>query len=94
MPWAIKQIVRQHHERLDGSGFPLGLSGEQIILESRIMAVADVVAAMVSDRPSHRAASIDEVFSMLRQESGTKFDSDVVDSYIKVIEGGCLTRCK
>jgi len=93
-PWPIQQIVGQHHERLDGTGYPLGLSGEQIILESRIMAVADVVVAMVSERPYRNACSIDEVFTMLKQESGTKFDSEVVDSCISVVESGCLVWLK
>jgi len=90
-PWPIQQIVGQHHERLDGSGYPLGLSGEQIILESRIMAVADVVAAMDSSRPYRSACPREEIFSMLRQGSGTKFDSEVVDACIRVIEEGSLS---
>ncbi|MDT8426377.1 MAG: response regulator [Methyloprofundus sp.] len=94
LPWPIKQIVGQHHERLDGSGYPLGLSGQHIILESRIMAVADVAAAMVSDRPYRNAYSIDEVFSMLKQKSGIKFDADVVTACIKVSEQGCFTWFK
>jgi HD-GYP domain-containing protein (c-di-GMP phosphodiesterase class II) len=58
-PWPIAQIIMQHHERIDGSGYPLGLTGDAIMFESRILAVADVVEAMASHRPYRAALGIE-----------------------------------
>jgi len=79
-PWPITQIVYQHHERMDGSGYPQGLSGDEIILEARIIAVADVVEAMASHRPYRPALGIDTALEEISQNRGTLYDPDVVDA--------------
>jgi len=79
-PWPIAQIVYQHHERMDGSGYPLGLSGEDILLEARILAVADVVEAMSSHRPYRAALGIDKALSEITQKRGVLYDANVVDA--------------
>jgi putative nucleotidyltransferase with HDIG domain len=79
-PWPIAQIVGQHHERLDGSGYPRGLGADDIRTESRIVMVADVFDAMLADRPYRRGHSLDVVLGYLRSNAGTLFDSDVVQA--------------
>lgn len=76
-PWPIAEIVVQHHERLDGSGYPEGLSGDRILLEARILAVADVVEAMSSHRPYRPARGLDEALREIEQNQGRLYDSDV-----------------
>gem|GEM_PF-1512103 len=73
----IPQIVRQHHERLDGSGYPDGLTGENILLEARIIAVADVVEAMSAHRPYRAARPIRAALNEIADGAGTKYDRDV-----------------
>ena len=75
----IPLMIYQHHERLDGSGYPLGLKGEQILLESRILAVADVVEAMTSHRPYRAALGIEVALKEIEQHKGIKYDQQVVD---------------
>jgi len=79
-PWPIAQIVYQHHERMDGSGYPSGLSGEDILLEARILAVADVVEAMSSHRPYRPALGIDKALSEITQKKGVLYDANVVNA--------------
>mgnify|MGYP000116608085 CR=1 FL=1 len=76
--WPIADIVRQHHERIDGSGYPLGLKGDEILLESKILAVADTLEAMASHRPYRPAKTLAETFSELESLSGVYFDQVVV----------------
>ena len=83
-PWPIATIVLQHHERMDGSGYPAGLSGDKIILEARILAVADVVEAMSSHRPYRPALGIDRALEEIRLNRGTLYDPVVVDACIKL----------
>lgn len=83
-PWPVAEIVRSHHERQDGSGYPHGLRGEQIPLESRIIGVADVVEAMLSHRPYRPAMRQDETLAELQQGRGTLYDPDVVDACIRL----------
>jgi PAS domain S-box-containing protein/putative nucleotidyltransferase with HDIG domain len=83
-PWPVAQIVLQHHERLDGSGYPLGLVGDQILKESRILTVADVVEAMSSHRPYRPARGIDEALDEIAKNKGLFYDSDVVDICIRL----------
>jgi PAS domain S-box-containing protein/putative nucleotidyltransferase with HDIG domain len=83
-PDEIHTMIHQHHERLDGSGYPLGLSGEQIIIESRILAVADVVEAMTSHRPYRVALEMETALEELELYKGIKYDSDVVDICVKL----------
>lgn len=83
-PWPIADIVRQHHERLDGSGYPQGLKGGQILLESRIMTVADVVEAMASHRPYRPSLGIDSALKEIERGRGTAYDAAVVDACIRL----------
>ena len=83
-PWPIAQIVLQHHERVDGSGYPSGLSGEEVILEARILAVADVVEAMASHRPYRSARGIDEALQEISQNRGVLYDPELVDTCSKL----------
>ena len=85
-PWPIVEVIRQHHERLDGSGYPQGLKGEDIRLEARIVAVADVVEAMVADRPQRRALGIEAALEELRRNAGKLYDPSVVASCERVMQ--------
>ncbi len=83
-PWPIAQIVLQHHERIDGSGYPQGLSGKEILLEARILAVADVVEAMSSRRPYRPALSINKALKEISKNKGILYDSEVADTCLKL----------
>ncbi len=83
-PWPIAEIVLQHHERMDGSGYPLGLKDKEIILESKILGVADVVEAMASHRPYRPAMGIDKALELVIENKTTLFDPDVVDVCVKI----------
>jgi PAS domain S-box-containing protein len=76
--WPIAEIVRQHHERLEGSGYPRGLKGNAILPEARILAVADVVEAMVSIRPYRPAIKLNIVLKQIETEAGSKLDAEAV----------------
>ncbi len=83
-PWPIAEVARQHHERLDGSGYPQGLKGEQIILEARILAVADVVESMGSHRPYRPARGLDAALEEIANGRGQLFDADAVDACLRL----------
>lgn len=83
-PWPIADLVRQHHERLDGNGYPLGLYGDEIILGARIIAVADVVDAMMSHRPYRPALGREKTLAALNEGRGVLYDSTVVDVWMKI----------
>jgi len=83
-PWPIAQIVLQHHERMDGSGYPQGLSDDDILLEAKILGVADVVEAMSSHRPYRPAHGIDKALKEISQKKGVLYDPEVVDACLKV----------
>ena len=83
-PWPLAQIVLQHHERLDGSGYPQGLSGEEIMLEARILAVADVVEAMASHRPYRPPRGLDKALEEISQNRGVLYDPEMVDICLKL----------
>ncbi len=85
-PWPVAEIVLQHHERMDGSGYPQGLSGEKIILGARIMAVADVVEAMCSHRPYRSAFPIEKALEEISQNRGILYDTKVVDACLKLFK--------
>ncbi|MGB3210631.1 MAG: HD domain-containing phosphohydrolase [Desulforhopalus sp.] len=89
-PWPCAQIVFQHHERLDGSGYPLGLRGDQMLLESKILAVADVTEATSSFRPYRPAQGIETALDELRKHRGTLFDAEVVDVCLELFESGAF----
>lgn len=81
-PWAVAQAVLQHHERLDGSGYPQGLQAQDIILEARILMVADVVAAMDSHRPYRASKGMDAALGEIISNKGKLYDPDVVDACV------------
>ncbi|MEW5771995.1 MAG: HD domain-containing phosphohydrolase [Thermodesulfobacteriota bacterium] len=81
-PWPLGQIVHQHHERLDGSGYPLGLAGEDILIEARIMAVADVVDAMASHRPYRASLGVEEALHEISSRRGVFYDARAVDACV------------
>ena len=83
-PYPIPEIVLQHHEKMDGSGYPQGLSGEDILLEARILGVADVVEAMASHRPYRPALGIDKGLDEISKNKGIHYDADVVDACLKL----------
>jgi putative nucleotidyltransferase with HDIG domain len=85
-PWPVADMIRQHHERLDGSGYPLGLKGEQIIPEARILAVADVVEAISSHRPYRPSLGIEAAMNEITTYAGAKYDPTVVDACLTVIK--------
>jgi PAS domain S-box-containing protein/putative nucleotidyltransferase with HDIG domain len=85
-PWPISQIIYQHHERIDGSGYPQGLTGEKIRLESRILAVADVVEAIASHRPYRAALGIEAAIEEISQNKGRLYDPDAVDACLRVFD--------
>jgi len=76
-PWPVARTILQHHERLDGSGYPNGLTKDEIALESKIVAVADVVEAMSSHRPYRPALGVDQALKEIDEKSGVLFDPDV-----------------
>ena len=83
-PWPVAQIVLQHHERMDGSGFPKGLSGDDILLEARILAVADVVEAMASYRPYRPAHGLDKALEEISENRGVLYDPEVADACLRL----------
>lgn len=87
-PWPVAEIAWQHHERVDGSGYPRGLSGEEMILEARIVAVADVVEAMASHRPYRPAVGVEAALDELRDGRGKRYDAEVVDVCLQLFAGG------
>ena len=87
-PENVAEMVHQHHERMDGSGYPNGLQGQQIAMGSRIIAVADVVESMASERPYRAALGLDIALDEIQSGSGKLYDSDVVEACIRVIKSG------
>lgn len=84
-PWPVAPIVAQHHERMDGTGYPAGLAGEQILLEARVVAVADVVDAIAQHRPYRPALGTDRAREELRQGRGRLYDPNVVDACLAAL---------
>ena len=87
-PWPVALIVRQHHEKLDGSGYPLGLKGDDILLEARILCIADVVEAMASDRPHRPALGVSAALAEITLHRGRLFDPAAVDACVRVFGRG------
>ena len=84
--WPVAEIVRQHHERMDGSGYPFGLSGNDILLEARVIGVADVIEAMSSHRPYRPALGVEKAFDEIEKKRGTLYDPNVVDATVKLFK--------
>ena len=85
-PWPIAEMVRQHHERLDGSGYPRGLKNEEISEEARVLAVADTIEAMATHRPYRPARGLTAALDEIRAEAGTKLDAAIVDAAFSLCE--------
>lgn len=83
-PWPVAEIVYQHHENLDGSGYPRGLKGDQILAEARIIRVCDAIEAMLTHRPFRRAYTLEQVLSELQEESGSRLDPQIVDICVRL----------
>jgi PAS domain S-box-containing protein len=83
-PWPLADIVHQHHERMDGSGYPQGLKGQDILLEARILAAADVVEAMSSHRPYRPALGIETALEEIEKNQGTLYDPQVVEVCLRL----------
>lgn len=90
-PWPIAAIVRQHHENLDGSGFPAGLKGDGILLEARIVNVANVLAEMVADRAAQPPVALDEALERLVAGRGSVYDPAVVDACVRLFRERGMT---
>lgn len=87
-PWDVKSLILQHHERFDGTGYPAGLRGEQIILSARIFSVVDAFEAMTSDRPYRRALQEEKALDEITGNAGTQFDPDIARTFAE------LRRCE
>lgn len=88
LPWPVADVALQHHERLDGSGYPNGITGDEISLEVSILAVCDVVEAMSSHRPYRPARTTTDILKELKDGRGTKYNVSVVDVMLPMIESG------
>jgi putative nucleotidyltransferase with HDIG domain len=84
-PWPVQEMILQHHERIDGSGYPRGLKDGAILLEARILAVADVVEAMSSHRPYRPSLGIEAAVAEMSQGRGTLYDPEIVDVCLRLI---------
>jgi HD-GYP domain-containing protein (c-di-GMP phosphodiesterase class II) len=88
-PWPIARMVLEHHERIDGSGYPNGLIGAKPLMESRIIAVADVTEAIASHRPYRPSCGIEVALDEITKNKGILYDPEVADACLKVFrEGG------
>jgi PAS domain S-box-containing protein/putative nucleotidyltransferase with HDIG domain len=83
-PWPLAEIVYQHHERMNGSGYPRNLKGNDILMEARIMAVADVVEAMASHRPYRPAIGLNAALAEIEKNRGTHYDNTVADACLRL----------
>jgi PAS domain S-box-containing protein len=86
--WPLAEMVRQHHERMDGSGYPRGLLGEEMLVEARILAVADVVEAMSSHRPYRPSLGMPEAIAEIERFAGACYDEDVVAACVRIVGAG------
>ena len=91
-PWPIAEMVHQHHERLDGSGYPKGLKGDQICLEARVLAVADTIEAMSTHRPYRPAKGLNVAMEEIKAEAGLKLDADIVRAAYSLLEEGTVLQ--
>jgi HD-GYP domain-containing protein (c-di-GMP phosphodiesterase class II) len=80
----VAEIVLQHHEKMDGSGYPRGLAGKEILLEARIVAVADIIEAMASHRPYRPSLGIEAALREIREKKSTLYDPEIVDVCMKL----------
>ncbi len=87
-PWPVAQIVLQHHERIDGTGYPQGLRGDEILIEARVLAVADTVEAMASHRPYRAALGIDAALKEIEAHRGSHYDPEIADACLRLFREG------
>lgn len=87
-PWPIAQMALEHHERIDGSGYPMGKKDDDILIESKILSVADVFEAMVSHRPYRASLGIDFTINEIEKQTGKAFDPVIVQSLKNIIQQG------
>jgi HD-GYP domain-containing protein (c-di-GMP phosphodiesterase class II) len=87
-PWPVAAIILQHHECVDGSGYPLGLEGSMMLTESKVVCVADVVEAMSTHRPYRPALGIEAAIEEINKFKGIRFDADVVDACTELYYNG------
>lgn len=92
-PWPVARMVVEHHERMDGSGYPNGLRGEDILLEARILGVADVVEAISSHRPYRPTLGIDAALDEISRNRGILYDAEVVDACLSVFKKKNIAAC-
>jgi HD-GYP domain-containing protein (c-di-GMP phosphodiesterase class II) len=83
-PWPVARTVLEHHERMNGSGYPNGLTGDNLLMESRILAVADVVESMASHRPYRPSLGIDAALEEIEKNRGKLYDTGAVDACLRV----------
>ncbi len=83
-PWAIAETILQHHERINGSGYPNGLKEDEILIQAKVIHVADVVEAMSSDRPYRPALGTEKALNELNENRGILYDEDIVDACLKI----------
>ncbi|KUO58010.1 MAG: hypothetical protein APF84_18465 [Gracilibacter sp. BRH_c7a] len=86
LPWSVAEVIYQHHERKDGSGYPDGLKNQEIMMEARVLIVADVVEAMSSHRPYRSSLGIEATLKEIRENSGILYDSDVAEACLRLFE--------
>ena len=86
LPWPVADIILQHHERLDGSGYPNGLKGDEIGIEARILAIADVIEAMTAHRPYRPGFGLDVALEEIKNNMGVLYDKDVVNAAVELFE--------
>jgi putative nucleotidyltransferase with HDIG domain len=86
-PWPVAKIVLQHHERMNGTGYPYGLEGEEIMLEARILAVADAVEAMSFERPHRKELGVGKALDEISRERDLAYDIDVVNACLRLFRG-------
>ncbi|HQH01111.1 MAG TPA: HD-GYP domain-containing protein, partial [Smithellaceae bacterium] len=92
-PWPIARMIIEHHERMDGSGYPNGLTGDKILPESRILAVADVVEAMATHRPYRPSLGLEKALDEIAKNRGRLYDPEVVDACLRLFrEKGYVIR--
>jgi putative nucleotidyltransferase with HDIG domain len=85
-PWPVAEIVRQHHEKMDGSGYPRGLKGDEILMEARILVVADVLESLAFHRPYRPGHGIEKALEELTSHRGTLYDGAVVDACLRLFK--------
>jgi HD-GYP domain-containing protein (c-di-GMP phosphodiesterase class II) len=83
-PWPVAEIVLQHHERLDGSGYPHGLTADEILPEAKVLAVADVVEAISSRRPYHEESTVSYALEEISKKKGILYDSSAVEACLRL----------